>query len=116
MTSESCIFCMIARGEAKGEIVERDEQVLVLRDIHPQAPVHLLVMPVQHIESVAALAEGEAHLLGRMALMAQRAAAKAGVGESGYRLTINHGEDGGQTVSHLHMHLLGGRKLKGGMG
>ncbi|MSQ25498.1 MAG: histidine triad nucleotide-binding protein [Dehalococcoidia bacterium] len=114
--SETCIFCKIASGEVKGEILEMDEEVVALRDIHPQAPVHVLVMPVKHIESVAALTEGDAHVLGRMALMAQRVARREGVAESGYRLVVNQGEHGGQTVAHLHMHLLGGRQLRGGMG
>jgi histidine triad (HIT) family protein len=110
-----CIFCKIGRGEIKGEIVERDDRLFVLKDIHPQAPVHLLVMPFEHIASADQLDASRVELAGRMVLMANRAAAKAGVAKSGYRLVVNCGKEGGQTVGHLHMHVLGGRQMGGDM-
>ncbi|MBM4405585.1 MAG: histidine triad nucleotide-binding protein [Chloroflexi bacterium] len=111
-----CIFCKIATGEIKSEMVDRDEKVFVIKDIHPQAPVHLLVIPFEHIASVAEIMKGKADLIGRMTLMANKAAADAGIAGKGYRLTINCGGEGGQTVGHLHMHVLGGRQMRGGMG
>lgn len=110
-----CIFCKIGKGEIKGDIVDRDERLFVLKDINPQAPVHLLVMPFEHIASVADITESRADLIGRMVLMANRAAAKAGLSGKGYRLVINCGKEGGQTVAHLHMHVLGGRQMGGNM-
>ncbi len=111
-----CIFCKIASGEIQGDVLDHDDKVLVLRDISPQAPVHLLVMPFEHIASVADLDDSSADLVGRMVAMANRMAVREGVAERGYRLTINCGEEGGQSVGHLHMHLLGGRQLTGTLG
>ncbi len=112
----ACLFCKIGKGEIKGDILSRDTEMFVLRDIHPQAPVHQLVIPFEHIPSVANLSTKQAPLLGRMASMANEMARKAGLTERGYRLVLNCGPEGGQTVPHLHLHLLGGRQLQGGMG
>lgn len=111
-----CIFCKIARGEIKSDVVSQDGEIVVIRDIHPQAPVHMLVIPMEHLASVADIDEGSSGLIGRMALRANAAAAGAGVAERGYRLVINCRSEGGQSVDHLHMHILGGRALNGQMG
>lgn len=115
MTND-CIFCKIGKGEIKGDFVDRDGEVFVLRDIHPQAPVHLLVMPFKHIPSIADIGDGDTPLVARMVLMANKVAAREGVAQRGYRLAINCRSEGGQTVDHLHMHVLGGRQLSGKLG
>jgi histidine triad (HIT) family protein len=111
-----CIFCKIGKGEIKSEIVARDGTVFAIKDIHPQAPVHILIIPFEHIPSVAALTASNSGLMASMTLMANGIATSQGIAEKGYRLTINCGGEGGQTVGHLHMHLLGGRQMRGGMG
>jgi len=114
--ADDCLFCKIASGEIQGDVVDHDDKVLVLRDINPQAPVHLLVLPFEHIQSVADIDESNADLIGRMTLMANQAAANEGIAEKGYRLALNCGHEGGQSVDHLHMHVLGGRQLTGQLG
>ena len=114
--ADDCIFCKIASGELQSDVLDHDDTVLVLRDINPQAPVHLLIMPFEHIATVADLDDSHADLVGRMVSMANRMAVQEGVAERGYRLAINCGEEGGQSVDHLHMHLLGGRQLSGALG
>ena len=109
--AENCIFCKIARGELPANVVYRDDQVTVFRDINPQAPVHVLVIPNMHIPSIAALGKKDEALLGHLVEVANRVAAQEGVATSGYRLVVNVGPDAGQTVDHLHIHLLGGRPL-----
>ena len=111
-----CIFCKIGRREIEGDIVDHDDIVFVLRDISPQAPVHLLVVPYEHLASLTEINEDNAGLMERMVLMANRAARLEGVAEPGYRLVVNCGKDGAQSVGHLHMHVLGGRRLSGQMG
>ena len=111
-----CIFCKVASGEIPSEKLHQDEAVFVIADISPQAPVHLLVIPFEHLTSVAEIGEHNATLMQNMTLMANRAAQTAGVADSGYRLVINTGAEGGQSVAHLHMHVLGGRQLSGQMG
>lgn len=113
---DDCIFCKIGTGEIKGDVLDHDDMVLVLNDLHPHAPVHLLVLPFRHISSVADLGEADGELISRMVLVANRAAAQQGLAEKGYRLAINCGIEGGQTVEHLHMHVLGGRQLSGALG
>ena len=105
-----CIFCKIIAGELQGDVVYRDSEVIVLKDIHPQAPVHLLIMPTAHFEGIKDFAEHDGHLLGKMMRIADRVAHEQGL-TKGYRLIINEGEDGGKLVPHLHIHLLGGRHL-----
>ncbi len=114
--ANDCIFCKVGKGETPADVIDHDDRVLVMRDINPQAPVHLLVLPFEHVPSVADIGEDNAGLLQRMVLMANRAAKQAGVADSGYRLAINCGEEGGQTIGHLHLHLLGGRQLSGRLG
>ena len=107
-----CIFCKIVAGEIPSEILYQDEEVIVFRDINPTAPTHLLIVPRKHITSLVHLTEAELPLIGHMTRVANQLAREHGVAESGYRLVINCGEQGGQVVPHLHMHLIGGRALK----
>ncbi len=111
-----CIFCRIVAGDVPGEIIYQDEQVIVFPDINPKAPTHLLIVPKKHIPSLAHLSEADAPLTGHMVNIANRMAKEKGISEGGYRLVINCGEEGGQAVPHLHMHLLGGRRLSGELG
>jgi histidine triad (HIT) family protein len=107
-----CIFCKIAGGEIASDIIYRDEDVIVFPDINPVAPVHLLVVPIKHIESLADMNEADAALVGKMVAAANKVAGEQGLAKNGYRLTINCGAHAGQVVWHLHMHLMGGRPLK----
>lgn len=109
---ESCIFCRIAAGSIPARIAYEDDTVFAFHDIDPRAPVHVLVIPRQHIPSTNELAAGHAELIGKLTLAAKRLAHELGVSESGYRLVMNCGGDAGQSVDHIHMHLLGGRPLK----
>ena len=111
-----CIFCQIVAGKVPSEIVYQDEEVIAFRDINPQAPVHLIIIPKKHIPSLTHLSEAEAPLIGHMVSIANQLAKGEGIFESGYRLAVNCGEQGGQLVPHLHMHLLGGRKLADALG
>ena len=110
---EDCIFCKIAAGEIPAKKVYEDNEVMAFHDLEPQAPVHVLIIPKKHYASILDIeADGNnAHLapMNHMAMVAQDIARKLGVAESGFRLVINTGKDGGQSVPHLHMHLLGGR-------
>lgn len=112
----SCIFCQIVAGKVPGEILYHDERVIAFRDINPQAPTHLIIIPKRHVPSLAHLSEAESSLIGDMVNIANQLARREGISESGYRLVINCGEQGGQLVPHLHMHLLGGRKLSNELG
>jgi len=111
-----CIFCQIAAGKVPVEIIYQDEEMVAFRDINPQAPAHLLIVPKKHIPSLTQLTEADLPVIGRMVSIASRLATKEGIAESGYRLVVNCGEEGGQIVPHLHLHLLGGRKLSDAMG
>jgi histidine triad (HIT) family protein len=106
-----CIFCGIVDRSLPTELVYEGDQIVAFRDITPQAPTHVLIVPREHIESVAALNEEQTPLLGEMFLAAKAIAQQEGIGESGYRLVFNCGRAAGQSVDHLHLHLLGGRKL-----
>lgn len=105
-----CLFCRIAAGEIPSAKVYEDDKLLAFKDINPQAPVHILIIPKAHYDSVNALDENSAPVVGDIMLAAKRIASEQGLG-NGYRLITNIGEDGGQTVKHLHFHLLGGVKL-----
>jgi histidine triad (HIT) family protein len=105
----SCAFCKILNGEAPATIIYRDDQVTAFRDIHPIARTHILVIPNRHIASVNELEAGDETLIGHMVMVAKMLAAQEGVAENGYRLMINTGAHGGQTVSHLHLHLIAGK-------
>jgi histidine triad (HIT) family protein len=111
-----CIFCKIVRNETQATIVFRDEQVTAFRDIHPAAPVHILIVPNRHIESVNNLKLEDEALVGHLFTVAGQLAAQEGIAEDGYRLIANTGANGGQTVFHLHLHLLGGRHMQHPMG
>ncbi len=111
-----CIFCRIVVGKIPSDIVYQDEEVVAFRDINPQAPVHLLVVPKKHIACLSDLKEEETPLMGHMAKVANQLAKAEGISETGYRLVINCGQQGGQLVPHLHMHVLGGRQLSGQIG
>lgn len=106
-----CIFCQIVAGKVPSEIIYQDEEVIAFRDINPEAPVHLLIIPRKHIPSLIHLSEADLPLIGSMVSIANQLAKREGISEGGYRLVINCGEQGGQLVPHLHMHLIGGRKL-----
>ena len=112
----SCIFCQIVDGKLPSDILYQDEEVLAFRDINPRAPVHLLIIPKKHFTSLNQLTEKEMPLMGRMVSVASKLAKSEGISESGYRLVINCGKEGGQLVPHLHLHLLGGRQLLGKLG
>ncbi len=111
MTDPSCLFCKIVVGQIPSDKVHEDEFVLAFNDINPVAPVHQLIVPKQHIASAADLTEADGELLGRLFAVAASLAAGAGLPDSGYRVVTNVGVDGGQSVDHLHFHLLGGRAM-----
>ena len=106
-----CIFCKIAAGQIKSDLVYEDDTVVAFRDINPQAPVHVQVIPRRHIENAAALTEADGDLIAHLFLVAAQVARDEGVQESGYRLVANVGAHGGQSVPHLHIHVLGGRAM-----
>lgn len=106
-----CIFCQIARGEVAADVLYQDDAVTAFHDAHPQAPTHILIIPNRHIRTLKATGEEDIPLLGKLLTVARVLAEEAGVAQSGYRLVINTGEQGGQTVFHLHLHLLGGRRM-----
>jgi len=106
-----CIFCKIINKEISSEIVFEDAQVLVFKDINPLAPVHLLIIPKKHMESLQQASPEDEALLGHILIVARQLAQEFGVSESGYRVVTNIGEDGGQVVKHLHFHVLGGKSL-----
>ena len=106
-----CLFCAIVAGELPATVVSETDRVLAFRDINPQAPTHVLVIPKDHYPHVAALAAADSGLLAEMISQAHEVAAAEGVSETGYRVVINIGEHAGQAVAHVHAHLLGGRSL-----
>lgn len=106
-----CLFCRIAGGEMPVEFVYEDDDVVAFRDINPQAPLHSLVVPRRHIATLNDVGPGDAGLIGLMYLAAQRVAADAGVADAGYRTVFNCNAQAGQTVFHLHLHVLGGRAM-----
>ena len=106
-----CIFCRIINSEIQSDILYQDEEVIAIRDINPQAPTHLLVLPKSHIASLAQLGADQKPLLGHLVHVANELAKKEGISDKGYRLVINSGAEAGQEVPHLHLHLLGGRPL-----
>lgn len=107
----SCLFCRIAAKEVPATIVTEDEYALAFRDIHPAAPTHVLVIPKKHVSSVAGADDEDAMLLGRLMLMARDVAKADGLDATGYRLVTNNGDDAGQSVHHVHVHVLGGRPM-----
>ena len=111
-----CIFCQIVAGKIPSETLYQDEEIIAFRDIKPLTPVHILVIPKRHISSLAQLTQADSPLVGHMVDVANQLAREEGISEDGYRLVINCGGDAGQIVWHLHMHLLGGRRLTDAFG
>jgi histidine triad (HIT) family protein len=107
----ACLFCKIVDRTIQSTIVHEDEQVLAFQDIHPQAPVHILVIPKRHVQSVQELERDDAGLVGHLLQACVKLAEQKGISESGYRIVTNSGPHAGQTVFHLHFHLLGGRSM-----
>jgi histidine triad (HIT) family protein len=111
MSEGGCIFCRIVAGDLPADRVHEDESTVAFRDLNPQAPVHVLVVPRRHIASVTELEAGDAGVIGSLFIAARRIAEAEGLAGRGYRLVINAGEEAGQTVHHIHLHLLGGRAM-----
>lgn len=109
---ENCLFCKIVRKEIPAGIEYEDDDMIAFRDINPVAPVHILFIPKKHIESLDALEEGDKELIGRIHYRISRLAKKLGLDQKGYRVVNNMGKDGGQTVFHIHFHLLGGKAFR----
>ena len=107
--TETCLFCRIVAGEIPSTKVHEDDLVLAIRDIAPQAPTHVLLMPRRHVSSLADLTDADAALLGRLFAVSAEVARAEGIEADGYRVVSNHGRAAGQSVEHLHLHLLGGR-------
>ncbi|HEY4384463.1 MAG TPA: histidine triad nucleotide-binding protein [Ktedonobacteraceae bacterium] len=108
---ENCLFCKIAAGQIPSTIVYQDEEVIAFRDINPQAPQHILLIPRRHLDSMGALSSEDSALLARLFSVANQLAQELNIEQSGYRFVTNVGPDAGQSVLHLHFHLLGGRPL-----
>ncbi len=108
---DNCIFCKIANGAIPAEIIHQDDEVTAFYDIHPVTPIHILIIPNKHISSVNHLEPADEGLMGHMVMAAKAIARQQGIHESGYRLVMNTGPDAGQSVFHVHLHLLGGRKM-----
>ena len=107
-----CIFCKIINGELPSKSVYNDEQVTAFLDINPVAPTHILIVPKKHIDSINVLTVADEPLIGHLFFIAKQLAAQEGIAEPGYRLVINPGAESGQTVDHVHLHLLGGRQMR----
>ena len=115
MSTSQCIFCSMVRDSAHESPIYRDDQVFVVRDINPKASVHLLIIPNLHLASLAYIGLGQLPIMGHLFVVAEEMARREGVTLSGYRLVLNQGQDSGQEIEHLHLHLLGGQPL-GAMG
>jgi histidine triad (HIT) family protein len=109
--ADDCLFCKIIAGDIPSSKVYSDDQVYAFHDINPAAPTHILVIPNKHLHAVSAAEDTDQALLGKMLLVANQIAADQGLTESGFRYVINTGDQGGQTVFHLHLHILGGRQF-----
>ena len=109
---EDCLFCKIAAGEMDTNFIYQDEEVVVFKDVNPKAPVHLLIVPKKHIADLNSLEAEDNQLVGHIYQIAKKMADEYDIAESGYRIVSNCGDDGGQTVYHIHFHLLGGRQMQ----
>jgi histidine triad (HIT) family protein len=109
--STDCVFCRIVAGEIPAKVVHQTPDLIAIRDINPQAPIHILILPRQHLAGVEAVTAHDQNVLGALMLAAAHVAEQEGIAANGYRLVINSGADGGQTVPHLHVHVLGGRQM-----
>ena len=114
--SDECIFCRIGRKQVPSKTVYEDHDLLAFHDAHPVAPVHVLVMPKEHMVNLNEAGKGDVVLLGKMLRLAAKVANDLDVAETGYRVVINNGDQGGQTVPHLHLHVIGGKSLEHRMG
>ena len=110
--SDTCVFCKVVKGMVKADIVYQDDAVVAFKDIHPQAPVHVLVIPRFHITALWEVDTSHEALLGHLLSACNDVAGVMGIADTGYRVAINTGDDAGQSVDHLHLHVLGGRKLQ----
>jgi histidine triad (HIT) family protein len=113
---DDCIFCKIIAGDIPSDILYRDDEVIAFRDANPVAPTHILIVPVEHLVTTQDIPDVNTSLVTNMFTTANRLANQEGITENGYRLVINCGEQGGQVVGHLHMHLIGGRQLSSSLG
>jgi histidine triad (HIT) family protein len=107
-----CLFCQIVNKEIQSEIVAENEKIVAFKDINPAAPIHVLIVPKKHISSIAALERDDLPLISEMIWFAKELAQKLGIAQSGYKLMFNSGKDAGQMIDHLHLHLIGGKKLE----
>ncbi len=107
-----CLFCKIAQGEISSDVVHETDQILAFKDIGPQAPVHILIIPKKHIATLNDLTDNDTELIGRMVIAAKDIAREFDIEKNGYRTVFNCNRHGGQEVSHIHLHLLGGRQMK----
>ena len=112
MSTRECIFCNMAQDSTHEAPIYRDDRVFVVRDISPKAPVHLLIIPNLHLASLAYVGPGQVPIMGHLFVVAEEMARREGVTLSGYRLSLNQGQDSGQVIEHLHLHLLAGRRLR----
>ncbi len=110
--SDTCIFCKIASGEIPARVVHKDERAVAFHDIDPKAPVHVLIVPRKHIASVTVLTDADSSEVGHLFTVARNLAQELGVSKTGYRMVINAGAHAGQSVDHVHLHVLGGRTFK----
>lgn len=108
---QDCIFCKIYRRQVPSTILYDDGQAFVIRDIHPRAPVHLLIIPTRHFTYLTYLSEGFEPMVGHLFTVAEEMAKREGLGTTGYRIVVNQGPNSGQEIPHLHLHLLGGKRL-----
>ena len=109
--ASDCLFCKIAAGDIPAKVVYQDDEIVAFRDIHPAAPTHILVIPRRHLTGLAAADSGDQALLGALLLAASRLARDEGLNDGGFRVVANTGPNAGQSVDHLHVHLLGGRRM-----
>ncbi len=103
-----CIFCSIVSGETKADLILSEAEYIVFNDIHPKAPVHILIVPKKHIDSIAKIEEDDVLLMGQLIAGAKKVAQRVGIEDGGYKLVFNVGKGGGQVIGHIHLHLLGG--------
>lgn len=111
MSSDDCLFCKILDGEIPAELIYESDTAVAFRDVNPQAPTHVLVIPRKHISTINDIEQDDQEIIGSLYTAAQEVAAKEGVADNGYRTVMNCGEGAGQTVFHIHLHVLGGRQM-----
>ncbi|MDX1403614.1 MAG: histidine triad nucleotide-binding protein [Woeseiaceae bacterium] len=111
MSDANCIFCKIAAGEIESDIVYETDELVAFRDLNPQAPTHVLIIPRRHISTINELVDSDGETIGRLFMAAKHIAGEEGTADPGYRVVMNCNEAGGQSVYHVHLHLLGGRRL-----